>query len=385
MRIAVMRNDLPGPLNLSDLEPVSKYNPTTEPRGQETYMSRITGAEIESVLADSTVGAGAALQGTDISGSFPITITGSSNDVLRLKTSSSASFTDVTLAAGAVADIAAMVVVINTALTTAGLGITANVGPGSGDRVQLESDTKGVDSYLELDAVGNGSTANTDLGLTDGVRTMPSAADFIADLAPAGGSLDVSTSTINAVGSGTAASALSIIPDDRGTPAALADLIAPQFADTDVAVDSYLVGGLSLYRSSGYNPDPNRGRLGMPSLANGAAIAVVENDGSTDFGTAHTLPTISSATLSGDLTISGTGFAGENAGRTGRGQGKQTTLWFYGDITKSIAQETLEAAGGTVSSTTIVVPAALITGAATTTTSVKVQVRQRASAVEALA
>jgi len=395
MRIAVIRDDLPGPLVLSDLEPVSQYTPTYEPRGQEGYLSRVTEADIEAVLADSSVGAGAATQGSDISGSFPLTITGSSNDVLRLKTSSGASFTDVTLTAGAQADLDALLANINAALVTAGLDIVAQQGPGSGDRVQLESTVRGVDSYLELDTVGNGSTANTDLGLTDGARDMPSAADYITDTAPSGGPLDVSVATIEAVGTSTNASALAIIPDDRGTAAAIADAVAPQFADTDVAVDSFLVGVLAGYRSANFNPDPRRGAVySSLAIADGAAIDVVEDDGSTSAASTYTLPTITSATLDspspGDVTIAGTGLTttpnGEGAGRHSFSTGgtKHTRVKFTGDVQVVLPQEVIEANGGSVTYTSIVVPASLISGAAVTTTSVQVQARQRASDVEAL-
>ncbi len=86
MRVGVIRGDLPGPVLLSDLEPVSRYNPPTEPRGQEIYISRPTVAEIEGVLANATVGAGAVLNGGNISGTFPLTIDGT-NDDLKLRLS----------------------------------------------------------------------------------------------------------------------------------------------------------------------------------------------------------------------------------------------------------------------------------------------------------
>lgn len=388
MRIAVIRDDLPGPLRLTDLEPVSQYNPSTEPRGQERYLSRVTEAAIEAVLADSTVGAGAAIESSDLTGTYPITLVLATSDVLRLRTSATGSFVNVTIAAGALADLAAVVSAVNTALAATSLDIVAQVGPSSGDRLQLESTIRGVDSYIELDTVGNGSTANTLLGLTDGARTVPAASDFITALAPPGGPLDVSVATINTVGAGTSANALGLIPTARGTSEALANAIAPQFADTDVAVDSFLVGVLSEYLSASYNPDPRRAINLFTALPNGAAIAVVEDDGSTNFATAHTLPTITSATLgvpgAGDVTIVGTGFAYENAGRTGLGLGKQTRIKVTGDLETVISQEILEANGGSVSATSIVIPATLLPGVATTTTQVQVQVRQRVSAVEAL-
>jgi hypothetical protein len=376
MRIGVLRDDISAPLPLGDLEPVSRYNPAIEPRGQERYLGRPQVSVIESKLADATVGAGATIQGTDLTGTFPILIVLATNDVLRLKTSSGASFTDVTIAAASYADRPALLAGINAALNQAGLAVSARAGTGSGIRVALESTEYGVDSYVELDTVGNGSTANTDLGLSDGARTMPAASVFITDLSPDGGPIDVQDTTITAVGTGTAASALSLIPSDRGTVEAIADVVAPMFFETDVVIDSFLVGMLSEYRSASWNPDPN---LWPTPPANGAAISVLQDDGVTPF--VATIPTISSATLgapgAGDVTIAGTGL--------GSSEKNQTTVKFTGDVETVIAQELIVAAGGSVSPTAVVVPASLIPGAATTTTSVEVKVRHRASAVEALA
>jgi len=371
MRIAVIRTDLPSALRLVDLEPVSQYNPPTEPVGQERYLARVTTTQIESQLADSTTGAGAISEGSDISGSFPLTITLATDDVLRLKTSSAASFTDVTIAAATYANLTDLLAAINAAIVTAGLSIQALSGTGSGDTVALESTLFGVDSYIEIDTVGNGSTANTGLGLSAGARTMPAASAFVTAAIPAGGPVDVSTATLEAVGAGTNSNALSLVPVSRGATTALADLLAPQFADTDVAIDSVLVGMVSEYASANYTPDPKL-------VATGAAVAVVENDGSTAFAT--TLPTITTATLNtpgaGDVTIAGTGL--------GSSEKDQTTLKFTGDVATVIQQAILVNAGGSVSDTAIVIPASLISGAATTTTSVQVKVRQRASAASAL-
>jgi len=371
MRVGVIRGDLSGPLFLADVEPVSRRNVSVDPPGQERYIGRPTVAEIEAALADSTSGAGAAINGGDISGAFPVTITLATTDELLLKTVATApAFTTYTIAAAAYADQPALLVAINAAL--AGSGVTArdNV---AGNGIALESDGYGVDSYLEVDVTAN-STANTPLSLPNGeARDMPAATDFITDCLPVGGPLDVSTATINGVGAGDNANALTRIPAARGTVTAVADAIAPQFADTAVAIDSFLVGYLSEYASANFNPDTRR----VPALANGAAVEVVEDDGTTTY--AATLPTVTSSTLgtptAGDVTIAGTGLGGE---------APETQVKFTGDVVTLLSQARIEAAGGSVSDTAIVIPAALIPGAATTTTSDQVQVRQRVSAVDAL-
>lgn len=382
MRVGVIRNDLAQAILLADLEPVSRYNPAIEPRGQERYVKYPESSSITALLLDSTVGAGAVAEGSDISGGFPLTITGSSNDVLRLSTTIGGTFTDYTLAAGSVADLTALLAVINAAI--AGSGITARAGVGSGDRVALEGPL-GTSSQVEIDSTGNGSTANADLGFsTSGVqRSMPGASDTLVVLSPPGGPLAIEDSDIDGIGSGSNANAFSLIPKTRGTHDALRDVVAPAFAETAVAIDSYLVGYISELANASFNPDPRR----MPALANGAAVAVVADDGSA-FSTDVTLPTITSATLdspsAGDVTIAGTGLGGELGG--GGATGKQDTeVKFTGAISVKLSQVAIEQAGGSVGLTAIVVPASLIPGATTTTTSVQVKVRQRVSGVEALA
>lgn len=355
-----------------DLETVSQFNPPTEPRGQEIYIGRPTTTEVEAALANATTGAGAVIQGSDISGSFPITITGS-NDDLKIRTSSTASFTTVLIAQTAYANITTFLAAINVALT--GTGVRALQGPGSGQRVALESNTKGVNSYVEIDTTGNGSVFNTPAGLTAGARTMPSAATFITALNPVSGTLDVSTATINAVGSGTNANALNLIATTRGTQAKIADAIAPQFAETSVAIDSFLVGMISEYRSASFNPDSRRG------LPSGAAISVVQDDGSTAFSAIAGLPTLSIADLGtpspGALTLTGTFM--------GTFDKKETKVRIAGPgINKTLYQKAIENAGGSVSATSIVIPASLIPGAALTNTTARVQVRQRVTAAVAM-
>lgn len=375
MRVGIIRGDLPGPVFLADLEPVSRYNPAIEPRGQERYVGRPTTTEIEEALANTTTGAGAVLNGGDISGSFPgLTVVLGVSDDLKLRTSAApTAFVTYTIAAAAYATIADYVTAINTALGS-GSGITCRENV-AGNGIALESDTKGVDSFIENDDEAGGSNANVESGLVDGaIRDMPSAADFITDCLPVGGPLDVATATINGVGAGTNANALSLIPAARGTVTALADALAPQFIETPAVLDSFLVGNIADLLSASYTPDSRR----VPALSTGPAVEVVEDDGSTTF--AATLPTITSSTLgspgAGDVTIAGTGL--------GNAERNETVIKFTGDVVLVISQQVLETAGGSVSDTAVVIPASLIPGAATTTTSAQVKVRQRASAVDAL-
>lgn len=389
MHIGVIRGDLPGPVLLSGLEPVSQHNPSTEPSGQEVYVSRPTVAELEAVFADADVGLGAAIEGGTIT--FNLVIDGT-NDTLRLKTSAAAAFTDVLIAQTTYTTLADLVTAIQAALDLAGVAVTVYENR-AGDGIVLESNTLGVTSYLESDTDANGSTANGDLAIADGeVRTLVAlASDLITDGLPVGGPLDVSAATLEASGTTTAAAALAPIPVARGTTAAVANAIAPKIADTPVAVDSFLAGQISDLLNANFNPDPRRN----PALVNGAAVEVVEDDGSTDFATANALPAITSATLdspgAGDVTIAGTNLAGPGAPTAER---KEVTVKFTGTGTPGgpldglvLSQELIEANGGTVTATSIVVPAVLNDqgGFATGTTAVSVKYRSFAAGPEDLA
>jgi hypothetical protein len=366
MRVGVIRGDLPGAVFLGDLEPVSRFSPPIEPRGQERYIARPTVAKVEAALADPVTGAGAVIQGTSITFGT-ITIDGT-NDTLKLKTSAAAAFGTVVIGHAGYTSLATLLTAINATLV--GTGIRAFQGTGSGTRLALEG-PHGVASYIELDTVGHGSTANTILNITNGVRTMVPAATIITACNPILGALDVSTATLNGLGASTAALALSLIPAARGTDTAIANVIAPQFVETSVALDSFMFGNISELLNANFNPDTRR----FPALTNGAAIAVVQDDGVSAFSAAG--PALSSATLGGgNVTIGGTGL--------GSNERNETTVKFTGAIVKTLDQRAIVHAGGSVSATQIVVPASLIPGATATTTSVRVKVRQRVSSTLAV-
>lgn len=96
-----------------------------------------------------------------------------------------------------------------------------------------------------------------------------SASTIITTCLPVGGPLDVSSATITGIAGLGAATAAQV----KG----IADLIAPQIAETSIARNSFLKGNLKGLLSASYNPDPSR----TPALSNGAAITVVTDDGVT--------------------------------------------------------------------------------------------------------
>lgn len=177
------------------------------------------------------------------------------------------------------------------------------------------------------------------------------ATTLITATVPVGGPLNVASATIKAV------AGLGAATDGQVT--ALQDLLAPRFIETDVVLKSYQVGMLADWRSANFNPDPNR----LPALSNSAAIAIVQDDGSTAF---------SSASLAPVPAISGAAFGGGNLTITGTGLGNsefinsvKVKVW---DVTTgvsyTVSQRNFVAAGGSVSPTSVVVPASLLPGMA---------------------
>lgn len=369
MRIGVIRGDLPGPIFIGDLEPTTQTNFPVEPAGQTRYIARPDPTALENVLSlmPSSIGST-----SDIT--FPLTID-NSNHTLRLRVAASGSYTVVTIANAAYADITALVAAVNTALASA--GIAAEAVASSEDpayRIALRNtDSFGPGAAIGIDSVGNGSTANTPLALGSGARsvTFPSASTLILVLSPIGGPLDVSLATVLA-NAGVGLSTLEVN--------AIADMIAPQFVETNVALESFKTGNIAGLLSANFNPDPTR----RPPISPGAAVTVVEDDGFTVFTVG--LPDITSAAIdtpnTGDVTITGTDM--------GNSEQELVTVKFTGAISKSLPQKiiTTTNTGGTqgvVSATEIVIPASLIPGVTSTTTSVQVKFDSYASNIEPIA
>lgn len=178
-----------------------------------------------------------------------------------------------------------------------------------------------------------------------------SASGLITATVPVGGPVDVSSATIKGVaGLGGATNA---------QVAALQDLLAPYFSETDVVIKSYQIGNLADLRSANFNPDSTR----LPALSNGAAIAVVQDDGSTAFSSSALapVPNISGAAFGGgNLTITGTGLgSSEQINST-----KVKVVNLTTGVTIVVEQRAFVAAGGSVSATSVVVPTTKLPGMA---------------------
>lgn len=374
MYVGVIRGDMPGPIFMSDLEPTSQTNYPTEPVGQSRYVSRPNALNLTNFLAGvyastpqgggpavniaipaNQTGAGGVPAGIEGTGAvtFPVTLTGS-NNVLRAKNASAASFTAVTIATGVYNTMTALLTAVNAILVPSAAGVVATA-DATGTLVVLQSKIPGVGSYVAVDTTGNGSTFNTPANLAAGGAsfTMPAATTIITALLPIGGPLNVSAAAVltNLGASPAAANAVAFI--------------APHFVETVAAVESFQVGVLSKYLSSTFNPEPSL----LPPLPNGAAITVVQDDGTSAF--TAPLPVISGAAHNtpntGDITITGSGLANAEAVSAGTrvritgvspGPGLQPP---YVRLSQKVIARTLSGGTqGSVSATSIVIPASLL-------------------------
>lgn len=352
MRVGITRGDLPGPLFMADLEPTSQTNFPTEPSGQTRYVGRPDPTNVGKALSTAPA---TLFSGVDIV--FPLTINGA-NDTLLLRTASSGAFTTVTIAHAAYAGMTTLLAAINAGLVAAGIGVVARTSIGLSATLRLTLNTTlllGPGAVLQNDTIAHGSTANTALGLSDGSSwTVTTAAAAITALLPVGGPLDVSQATVLV----TVSYGLSL-----AQVKAIADAIAPQFVETDVALKSFEVGNLHGYLLASFSPDPSR----LPALVLGPALTVVADDGVSVF--TSPVPHIAAAAHNtpnpGDLTITGTGMGNSEFIAT-KVKVTNPTTGFTETLDQRIIASTVS--GGTtglVTATSIVIPASLLGGLGT--------------------
>jgi len=181
-------------------------------------------------------------------------------------------------------------------------------------------------------------------------------------LPPATGSINVSASNL--------LTTLGASPATAG----VANFVAPQFVETEVAVQSFQVGNLSKFLELTWNPNSRA----MPAITSGPAIEVVQNDGTTPY--TAPLPQITAAVHNvpnaGDITITGVGLGNSEyaspvqAGGYGgsvvvvRAASNSVTGTGVPQLRLTQRQISNTFTGGTqgsVSATSIVIPASLLT------------------------
>jgi hypothetical protein len=361
MYVGVIRGDMPGPIWIGDLEPVSQTNFPVEPVGQTAYISYPNATALTNYLGGlDPDGDPAKFQGSggvpagmigSAAVTFPLTLSGA-NNTLSLQSSSTGSFHSYVIATGTYANMTSLLAAVNTALTAGGSGANATKDTATGTFFVLQSNALGVGSYIGVNASGT-STFNTPSNLTASTHfQMPTAASIITAMLPVGGPLNVSSAAI--------------LTNLGASPAAAGavNLIAPQFTETTVAVQSFQIGVMSKFLESTYNPDP---RL-LPALAYGPAITVVQNNGSSLFtaplpiitGAVHNSPNTGDITISGQDLGNSESFTATEVRITGvAGLGKAAPVIRLGQHV--IVNTLTGGTQGVVSPTSIVIPASLLT------------------------
>lgn len=359
MYVGVIRGDMPGPIFIADLEPLSQTNFPVEPFGQTAYVSRPSATQLTDYLGgldpnyDNTPYQGSGGVPAGVQGSaavtFPVTITTGVNDTLQFKNLSTASYSSAVVAGGTYPNMPTLLAALNTAMAPFGIG-SATTDSATETYIVIQSSVPGVGSFIEIGAGDINATLHLSTSQT---FTMPAATTIINGLLPVGGPLNVS-----------AANVLTYLGASPAAQGAVA-IIAPQFVETLVAIQSFQVGVLSKFLETTYNPDPTL----LPPLPNGPAITVVENDGMTTY--TAPLPFIASAAHStpnpGDITITGTDLGNSEffyattvtvtAGTSQPGVKPAVITLPQQLITSTFTGGTQ----GSVSATEIVIPASLLT------------------------
>ncbi len=268
MRVGVIRGDLSGPVFIADMEQSSQpHLPFT--KGQTRYVGRPDLTRVGTVLA--------AVQAGLLATSAPTlsVVIGSGNHTLRFGING-ASIVASQIAQATYATLATLLVAINAGLVTAGLDVVAVADYAAPTKILFHTVAAvGPGTVLLLDTNGNGSTANASLGFGagGGTCTVSTAATTITSLLPVGGPLDVRATTIRSQDT----AGLRGITDAQVT--ALADQIAPKFAETVTSRASFTAGNLHGLLSASFTPDSTR----VPAIVTGAAVTVTTDDGNTIF------------------------------------------------------------------------------------------------------
>lgn len=349
MYLVVIRSDLRNPLFLSDIEPVSQTNPTTEsPKGQARYVSRPNRANIQKYLNDQGLNELLKSTGWTVGSGW----TGTYN--------SFAHTSGTTALSNSLAGVATQVYSLTVTITgrTAGT-VTVTFGGGTTGAISATTTTS-------ITASTTGNLVITPTNDFDGTVALSLKVDAAAALITAtvpgySGGLVVPTVDISATAIKTI---IGLSGVSNAQVETIQNMLGYHLVETDIVKKSVLAGCIHGYLSTEFNPD-SRGDLNHPPATKGQAVQVVQDvnhlSTTTSLFTVST-PIITGLTLSGSLTI-----AGSAGGLIGYGL-YETTVIITGYGARRITQDQILAAGGTVTSTSIVVPASLIAATATVPT-----------------
>lgn len=267
MRVGLVRTDL-NKIYLADLENRSQRCFSSEPPGQSRYLAYPTNAALEAVL-----NAYAFLTVACTNNSATVNTTAPAN-VFSVRTSSSASYTNITVTSNAALAKSVLVGELNAEFASNGLSLVARLQAGTNRiRIDTTGSNSGPNAYVEVNA-NLISTLNVVIGATAGALLGLSVVGLSAAIYPAPNTIDVSSASILALSTFSAltSSAQNALVDG------VADVVAPSIVETGPALLSFVYGNLSKFSSLTFQPGGTR--VGLPV---GPAVAVLEDDGSTPF------------------------------------------------------------------------------------------------------
>jgi len=273
MRIGAVRSDI-SKVYISDVENRSQRNFSSEPAGQSVYVSKPTVSQIEAVMGTYAI---LSAKGDDNGATYDTSI----NNVLKIKASSSAPFTTITVTANVALAKSQLVAELNAGFALNDLAFKATVLSGAdANKVQIDtvSPNAGPDAYLEIDTAANGSTLNIAINsgwpITPPVLSGLPVATLVTAIYPTSTTIDISSATILALSTFPSMQAV----DSTALVDAIANAIAPKLVETGPVLLSFAYGVISKLRSSSFQPGGSR--VGLPA---GYALYVLQDDGSTPF------------------------------------------------------------------------------------------------------
>lgn len=203
----------------------------------------------------------ASLVGTAV----PNFVTNAGANILRIRTSTSAPYSIITVTSSAGLTAALLVASLNAGFSAAGLSASAVADPVTGAiTLWTVFPGAGPGSIVVLDSVANGSTLNTVL----------SAGWAAAQTSAATTGVFISSATLSALGTWTSMQTA----QQTTFYTAIRDLVAPRFVETGPVLLSYVYGEFSKLRSQSFQPGGDR-----VSLPPGPAAEFLLDDGSAVF------------------------------------------------------------------------------------------------------
>lgn len=268
MRVGIVRSDI-GTIFLNDVESRSQRCFSKEPPGQALYLHKPTSAELKAVL---DWYAFLSVQGTDNNA----TVDTSVNDTLKIRQSSGAAWTSITVTSGVATAKTTIRDDLNTAFTANGLDFVASVTGTNQLQIDTTKPNSGPNADMLIDSVAGGSTLSTPLGYNIAGVTLAglTVAALEAAIRPTSTTIDVSTATIT----GLSTFALLTTAQKAALVDGIADVVAPKLIETGQVLLSFAYGNLSKMRVATFRPGGVRG--GLPA---GIGAAIVEDDGTTVF------------------------------------------------------------------------------------------------------